>query len=309
MSYKPTKITDFQNQIAHENVASTTKKNNISSKKSLFNFKIQITNNFAIKFSYLSQLLQYATQEKDKLKIPRSEYVTHLGLTKRHTQALFSVAIAFDLFNPRKLTITQIGNTIAEGDPYLEYVGTLWLLHYIISSNKQLLIWNTLINETFSSKQHMTREEAKTTFDYLSEKLSKYTMDKKIQSEIRVILDAYTSPKGFGKLSLIQKQENLFVFRKTLQVPPEILAAIILIFRQRYHINASAISIEALIKESNSPGRILNIDEDTMRKILEEAKNKDLLFIERKADLDQIRFREGITIESLLRMYYEGIKE
>ena len=133
-------------------------------------------------------------------------------------------------------------------------------------------------------------------------------MTKKIQSEIRVVLDAYTT-RGFSKLSLIKRQENSFIYNKITQVSPEILTAIILIFRQRYHTNASAISIEALTKESNSPGRILNIEEETIRKILEIAKNKELLYIERKADLDQIRFREGITVESLLRMYYEGLKK
>jgi hypothetical protein len=308
MSYKSPKITDFQTQTTNKSVPTANDKINSSSERSLFNFKIQVTNSFTIQFSYLSQLLQYAIQNTNRIDLPRSEYVTHLGLTRRHTEALFSVAIAFDLINPRKLTITQIGKTIAEGDPYLENVGTLWMLHYIISSNKKWLIWNTLMNETFPTKQTVTKEEAKTAFDYLAGKLSKFTMTKKVHREINIVLDAYTT-KGFGKLSLIQKEENSYSFNKITDVPPEILTAVILIFRQRYHSNASAISMEALTKESNSPGRILNIEEEKIRKILEEAKNKELLYIERKADLDQIRFREGITVESLLKMYYEGMKK
>jgi hypothetical protein len=197
---------------------------------------------------------------------------------------------------------------MAEGDPYLEYTGTLWILHFIISSNKKWLIWNTLMNETFPTKQRITQEEARAAFDHLGDKLSKFTMTKKIQREIGVVLDAYTT-KGFSKLSLVKKYEDIFAFNKIEQVPPEILTAITLIFRQRYHSNASGISIEALTKESNSPGRILNIEEETLRKILEEAKNKELLYIERKADLDQVRFREGITVENLLRRYYEGLKK
>lgn len=309
MGFKPTRLTDFQSSY-HE---SSDKKKlnkiaNVTREKLLSGSKIQVTNSFAIQFSYLSQFLQYASQNSSRLNISRSEYTAHLGLTKRHSEALCSVATALDLVNPRKLTITSLGKSVADGDPYLEYIGTIWILHYTISSNKKWLIWNTLMNEAFPTKQHITQEEAKKTFDQLDGKLSKFTMTKKIQSEIRVVLDAYTT-KGFSKLSLIQKQEDSFVFNKITQVPPEIFTAIILIFRQRYHDKASGISIEALTKESNSPGRILNIEEETIRKILEEAKNKELLYIERKADLDQIRFREGITVESLLKMYYEGMKK
>jgi len=307
MTYRPTKITDFQSQVQEKNKTKSSEETKKTQLRILRDPKIQVTNSFAIQFSYLSQFLQYASQNSNRPNISRSEYVTHLGLTTRHSEALCSVAIALDLVNPRKLTITSLGKTIAEGDPYIEYVVTIWVLHYIISSNKKWLIWNTLMNETFPTKQRITQEEAKTAFDPLGEKLSKFTMTKKIQREIKVVLDAYTT-KGFSKLSLIQKEEDIFVFSKITQVPPEILNAVILIFRQRYHSNASAISIEALTKESNSPGRILNIEEETMRKLLEEAKNKELLYIERKADLDQIRFREGITVENLLKRYYEGMK-
>ena len=308
MVYRETKITDFDAKISHLKEKLMEESKIVFLTSSIKGFKIQVTNSFAIQFTYLSQFLQYAAQNSSRPSVSRSEYATHLGLTTRHSEALCSVAIALDLVNPRKLTITSLGKTIAEGDPYIEYIGTIWVLHYNISSNKKWLIWNTLMNETFPTKQRITLEEAKTAFDHLGEKLSKFTMTKKIHREIKVVLDAYTT-KGFSKLSLIQKEEDSFVFSKITQVPPEILTAVILIFRQRYHSNASGISIEALTKESNSPGRILNIEEETMRKLLEEAKNKELLYIERKADLDQIRFREGITVESLLKMYYEGMKK
>lgn len=274
---------------------------------SLNGAKIQVTNSFQVQFSYISQFLQFGVQNSAKPAIARSEYVAHLGLTERHAEALCSVGVAFGLICPRKLTITTLGKTIAEGDPFIDYAGTVWLLHYVISSNKKWLVWNTLMDETFPTKQCITQEEAKRAFDHLAEKLSRHTMTTKIQSEIRVVLDAYATG-GFSKLSLIQKRGDRFVFQKTTHIPPEILTAIILVFRQRYHANVSAISIESLTKESNSPGRILNMDEDIMRRILEQAKNKELLYIERKADLDQIRFRQGVTVEDLLNMYFQGMK-
>jgi len=307
MTYRPTKITDF------ETMEHDSKEHQISGLRtpllgnSRQEVKIQVTNSFAIQFSYLSQFLQYAAKNADRSKISRSEYVVYLGLTKRHTEALCSVAIAFNLVTPQKLTITQIGKTITEGDPYLEYTGTLWTLHYIISSNKKWLIWNTLMNEVFPSKQQITSEDTKAAFDHLRERLSKSTMTKKIQREIAIVLDTYIT-KAFSKLAIIQKKDNTYTFHKTEHVPPEILAAITLIFRQRYNSNASGISMEALTRAPNSPGRILNLEENTMRKILEQAHHKGLLYIERKADLDQIRFKEGSTTETMLKMYYEGLR-
>jgi hypothetical protein len=217
------------------------------------------------------------------------------------------VAVAFDLINPKKLTITQLGKTIIEGDPYLEYAGTLWILHYNVASNKKWMIWNTLMNEVFPAKQKATSKDAKAAFDHLREKLTKSTMTKKVPREIAVILDAYTT-KAFSKLEILQKEKNTYIFQRTTQISPEILTATALIFRQRYNQNASGISTEALVKAPNSPGKILNLEESTMRKILEQAHHKGYLYIELKADLDQIRFREGITVESLLEKYYEGIK-
>jgi hypothetical protein len=308
MTYRATKITDFETAAPPLKEQYMPDPRAPPSASQLRGLKIQVTNSFAIQFSFLSQFLDYAAKNSDRPRISRPEYVAHLGLTKRHVEAVCSVAVAFDLVTPQKLTITQIGKTISEGDPYLEYIGTLWILHYNVASNKKWLIWNTLMNEVFPFKQKITSEEAKASFDNLRQKLSKLTMTKKIQREIAIILDTYTT-KAFSKLDIIQKENNVYTFHKTDQIAPEILVMTTLIFRQRYDPNASGISMEALIRAPNSPGRILNLEEGTMRKILEQANHKGLLYIERKADLDQIRFREGVTIESLLKMYYEGLKK
>jgi len=308
MSFKPTKITDFQTQITHEKDPQAHDKTSILPEKSVRASKIQVTNSFAIQFSYLSQFLQYAAGNNDRPKISRSEYVTHLGLTERHAEAVCSVAVAFGLIAPRTLVVTEVGKTMAEGDPYLEYTGTLWTLHYTVASNKKWLIWNTLLNEVFSTRQKTTPEEAWESFSGLRDKLSKFTMNNKLRREIATILDCYTT-KSFNKLGIIQKEDSEYVFHRTDQIPPEILTAATLVFRQRYNPNASGVSMETLIKAPNSPGRILNMEESTMRRIFDQANHRGLLFIERKADLDQIRFREGITVETLLRMYYEGLKK
>ena len=172
-------------------------------------------------------------RNSDRPKISRSEYVTHLGLTDRHTEAVCSVAVAFDLVVPRTLKVTKIGKTMAEGDPYLEYTGTLWTLHYNVASNKKWLIWNTLLNEVFPTRQKITSEEARESFSGLRERLSKFTMNKKVRREIAIILDCYTT-KSFNKLGIIQKEDSEYTFHRTDQIPPEILTATTLVFRQRY---------------------------------------------------------------------------
>jgi hypothetical protein len=307
MAYRDTKITDFEIKKSEPAKRETSSETLPSSASPLRGFKIQVTNSFAIQFSYLSQLLLFAAKNQDKPKISRADYVDYLGLTERHVESICSVAVALGLVSSQKLAITQMGKTMAEGDPYLEYTGSLWLLHYIISSNSKWLIWNTLMNEVFPTKHEITSEEAKASFNHLREKLSKFTVTKKIQREIAIVLDAYTN-KALSKLALVTKEDSSYTFHKPDHIPPEILTATILIFRQRYNPTASGVCMEALIHESNSPGRILNLEESTMRKILEQAHQKGLLYIERKADLDQIRFRGGITIENLLKTYYEGLR-
>jgi hypothetical protein len=309
MSYKTTKITDFQADSSRKNGAKEKQvDSSLYPKRDFRGSKVQVTNSFAVQFSYVSQFLQYAFKKSDKPRISRQEYVNHLGLTRRHAEAMCSMAVAFDLVIPNKLTITPVGKSMAEGDPYLEFTGTLWILHYNVASNKKWLIWNTLFNEVFPTRQKITSEEARESFNGLRERLSKFTMNKKVRREIAVILDSYTT-KSFNKLGIIQKEDIEYIFQKTDQIPPEILTATTLVFRQRHDPNASGVSMETLIKAPNSPGRILNMEESTVRRIFDQANHKGLLFIERKADLDQIRFREGITVETLLEMYYEGLKK
>lgn len=307
MTYRATKITDFETDASSSAEQQISESSLPTSNKTLRGFKIQVTNSFAIQFSYLSQFLQFAAKNSDKSKISRPEYIAHLGLTKRHVEALCSIAVAFNLVNAQKLTVTQVGKTIAEWDRYLESIGTLWILHYNVASNKKWLIWNTLMNEIFPTRQRITPKDARASFDHLQGKLSEFTMTKKIPREIAIILDTYTT-KAFSKLAIIQKESNSYVFRRATQISPEILAAIALMFRQRYNPNASGISIEALIRAPNSPGRILNLKNNTIRKVFEQSHRKGLLYVERKADLDQIRFREGVTVETLLRRYYEGVR-
>lgn len=307
MKFRDAKITDFRLEESSSTKQQGFKSSKPSSTYPLKGYKIQVTNSFAIQLSYISQFLHFAVENSDKPRISRSEYIVHLGLTKRHVEALCSIAVAFSLVNTRKLTVTQVGKTIAEWDPYLESIGTLWILHYNVASNRKWLIWNTLMNKVFPAKQRITSKDARASFDHLQGKLSEFTMTKKIPREIAIILDTY-STKAFSKLAIIQKESNSYVFRRATQISPEILTATVLIFRQRYNPNASGISIEALIRTPNSPGRILNLEESTMRKVFEQSHRKGLLYVERKADLDQVRFREGMTIETLLRRYYEGIR-
>jgi len=274
MTYRATKITDFEPKASSSTEQQISKSRPLPSVNAIKGFKIQVTNSFAIQLSYLSQFLQFAAKKSDKPRISRPDYIAHLGLTKRHVEALCSIAVAFDLVNAQKLTVTQVGKTIAEGDPYLECVGTLWILHYNVASNKKWLIWNTLMNEVFPTRQRITSKDARASFDHLQGKLSEFTMTKKIPREIAIVLDTYTT-KAFSKLAIIQKESNSYVFRRATQ---------------------------------NSPGRILSLEESTIRKVFEQSHRKGLLYVERKADLDQVRFREGMTIETLLRRYYEGIR-
>lgn len=301
MTYKNTRITDFEPASSHidERPASVSNSNG---------FRIMLTNRFSVQFTYVSQLLQYALKNSERPKIPKSEYQNHLGLPRRHSDAVCAVSTSFDLIREKTQTITQIGRLISEGDPYLEYVGSLWILHYNVSSNKKWLIWNMLLNEVFPEKQKVTLEQTKASFENLRNIFSKSTMTKRIPGEITTILDVYIT-KSFNKLGIIEKKEDQYFFNKIRDIPPEILVTITLIFRERYRPNSSAISINDLWKQPNSPGRILNIEEETIRKMLEQAKQKEYLYVERKADLDQIRFREGITVENLLKKYYEGLKK
>ena len=88
-------------------------------------------------------------------------------------------------------------------------------------------------------------------------------------------------------------------------VPPQIFCAAALSYRDHFSPKAVTLDVSLLAKAANSPGRVFGLTERQVRDLLEEVKRLGYFYVEMRADLDQVRFREDCDFLGVIRRYYD----
>lgn len=66
------------------------------------------------------------------------------------------------------------------------------------------------------------------------------------------------------------------------------------------------ISIDELLKIDNSPSKLLNLDKNLINEYLDEMKRNDLIIINRTAGLNMVYFQKKLSLEDIMKEYFEG---
>ena len=265
-------------------------------------FKIQVLNGFKMYFDQITSVFKNRYDSEEKIDLDRLSDIT--GLNRRKARLILNYLADIGMSEKRTLNKSNLGKIIYQYDEFLQKQGTLWLMHYLQATNDYLIVWNRSINKFFEH-QYITREELLEQFDDLKERCSEYTFSHHIGKEIRIVLDAYTN-QNFKKLSLIEEESTGYAVNRNQDIPPMILLASIIWYKEKYYPGATAVDIQELCKNQNSPGRIFILDEFTFRNMLEKLKNLGLINIESRADLDQVRIKEEQTFERTVEAYYNS---
>ena len=56
----------------------------------------------------------------------------------------------------------------------------------------------------------------------------------------------------------------------------------------------------------NSPAKILNLDKNLINEYLDEMKRNDLIIINRTAGLNMVYFQKRLSLEDIMKEYFEG---
>lgn len=263
-------------------------------------FKIQVLNGFKMYFDQIISVFKNRYDSEDKINLDKLSDIT--GLNRRKARLILNYLADIGISEKRTLNKTKLGEIIYKYDEFLQKEGTLWLMHYLQSTNDYLIVWNRTLNKLFEY-QSIMREEILEEFNDLQEHCSEYTFKHHINKEIRIVIDAYTNQK-FKKLSLIEEEGTKYTVNRNQDVPPMILLASILSYIENFYPGATAVDIKELCSNHNSPGRVFVLDEFVLRNMLEKLKNQGLISIESRADLDQVRIKENQTFEGVVEAYY-----
>jgi hypothetical protein len=268
-------------------------------------YKLQLTNGFFADFSQIARILAYAIEHQNEGRIPSAAYAMSMGIPTRRAENLCSIATAFALIRPVVLTSTKVGPIIHQYDPFLDDLGTLWLLHYLVSSNERYVVWNRLANQVIPENSRFSTITARPYFDDLNQFYSAYSMDKNLRDEIGAVWNAYTE-QAFRYLNYIRAEsDQVYIRGDPAPVPPQVFCAAALSYRDRFAPKAVTLDVPLLAKAANSPGRVFGLTGRQVRDLLEEVKRLGYLYVETRADLDQVRFREDHDFLGVIRRYYE----
>lgn len=268
-------------------------------------YKLQLTRGFILDFIQIARLLSYAAQRPERGRISSEEYVAMMGVSASRVEHVGSQAVALGLLQPIVLTATPLGQWIYQRDPYLDDLGTLWLLHYILSSNKRYVVWNRLINQVVPENERFSIAIARPYFDDLAQIYSEHSMDNHVRKEISMVWNAYTE-QAFAHLDYLRAEsEVIYVRGPGKPVPPLIFLAAVLLYRERYAPDTVTVNIPILASAPNCPGRVFGLNQRQVRDLLDMVQGRGSIYVESRADLDQVRFRDDLGFLDAVQRYYE----
>lgn len=272
----------------------------------------------------------YDAFKQDPNIFNREDATEVLGVGKNMVRSIRNWCRAFKVLvadNKGNDSFTGIAENLFEGqgwDPYLEDIGSLWLLHYQLflprlESLGHVIAFNSSTLELFDIKQLAN-------YMYVSSRA--YPRFKTVTAEsfqreasclIRMYAEGAAEPElecPFTQLGLLIPGERVhtyaFNFREKPTLPPLILLACCLLYIKNYlEPNVRTVSIQMLAAGFNSPGVAFKITETMLGNALEQALSlisgitieyaagsPQLHIVDNKIDLDDF-------IINILNKYYE----
>ncbi len=224
----------------------------------------------------------------------------------------------------KEQSFTEFGKVVFDNDPYIEEMGTLWLLHYKLASNKDdATAWYYFFNE-FKATEFTKEDFVKQLNNYIrinGEEVS----ERSLEDDYTCIINTYVSrmksnpekvlPESnidcpFGELGLIDianKKDKLYkksTPKKDLLHPLVVLAVILDQANGKEEIKISSIQ-----NEPCNAGKIYNLDIITLTALLYKIELMGYIKVIRTAGLDVIRITKDISFIECIEDYYKAINK
>jgi hypothetical protein len=210
-------------------------------------------------------------------------------------------------------------------DPFLEDIGSLWLLHYHLVSRNRASIYHLIFNRFRRQRIEFTKEHLKNFLIGYSHEKGESHSPNTIETDIGVFLKSYVRPKSKeGKsniedqyssllieLDLVKEIENLDASKdkwyKIESSERESLPIEVFLFSllDNMEVYGKSISIHKLLNEDNSPGNIFALHPDALvSKVEQLTKFDNGIVYKDDAGIRELQFNKEFSEYEILDQYY-----
>ena len=291
--------------------------------------KFRAHDTFFIRKGWLSKGMKYVHSKPDVFVAKDENPMDVLGIGANMVKALRYWLQAVGLTEEpnsgkRVQTFTPLGQSVFTNDRYIEEVGTLYLLHYRLSSNKSdATAWYYFFNEFTMSE--FSRDDF---VEFLQRRIRMEDSDstvaiRSLNDDFSCIINTYlprykTSPNRvapesnidcplgeLGLIDILSKEKK--TYRKAIPVASTISPWVALAIIVDQAGESKEISLNELLTAPCNIGKTLNLDAISMLDVLYQIERIGKIKINRTAGLDVIQILEGLTFQDCVDAYYQSI--
>ena len=254
----------------------------------------------------------------DPLIFSHDEALVTLGVGKNMVRSIRHWCLATSIMEEgngggrtRDLELTPLGRRLlTDGgwDPYLEDAGTLWLIHWLLVTNKsRALVWNIAYSGFYESE--FTKPQLNSFITRQIDRLGFTTTDSMVAREVDTFLRTYTTAIARTKAGTIAEESldcplaELDIIRAApedgvyrfdigpkVTLPAPVVGYALLDFFRSLDLPHRTIAVDECIYREGSPGQVFKLDENSMVEYLEELETltHGALRLQESAGLQQV---------------------
>lgn len=211
--------------------------------------------------------------------------------------------------------LSNIGKLILAYDPYIEDIFTLWIMHCnLVMDNEGATSWFLFFN--MCEAEEYTRDEI---FNQMKSELEIYSMEsefseKSLADDVAAITNMYAKTEEqdpedsmvcpFTRLKLLEEKDHRYT--KTQPDLSMVDERVILYILMKQMGAQNSISIDSLVEDVNSIGKILNMGRVTINQYLDKLEKDGFIRVNRTSGLDVV-YKEFIkTAQDVVVDYYNN---
>lgn len=215
----------------------------------------------------------------------------------------------------REIVLSEFGRLLDKYDPYLEDIFSWWLIHIKMMLNMEdAYIYNLFFNKC--GKKSFSKRDL---YEQLALNLKNEKLEYNeniLQDEVNMIIKTYAidekidNPENnfispLSELNLIKKIDR-DTYERNKPDCRNLNYLIVFYLIEQFLSDKDYISIDELLKANNSPAKLLNLDKNLINEYLDEMKRNDLIIINRTAGLNMVYFQTKLSLEDIMKEYFEG---